>query len=165
MRKGWLIFLLVLVISGQLVVLSSFHDVEIDGFATGNTVIGIAKWNYVQGVVRVSITPMAPSSNGTSNVVMVLPNGTSRTFGSTYSFILQLPRTGDSLGNGAISGLLALSESQPLNVTVFQNVGNVPDYVNYLKGSSSNSLLPVDVYTIVIYGQADVLVSGYGIGL
>ena len=165
MRKGWLIFFLVLIISVQLVIFSSFHDVEVDSFANGNFVIAIAKWNYVQGVVRVSITPMAPSSNGTGNVEMVLPNGTSRTIGSTYSFTLQLPRTGDTLGSGSISGPLALSQNQPLNVTVFQNVGNVPDYINSLKGSLSNSLLPFDFYTIVIYGQADVLVSGYGIGL
>jgi hypothetical protein len=165
MRKGWLVFLFVLVISVQLVVLSSFHDVETGGIANGNSVIGIAKWNYVQGVVRVSISPIPPTFNGTGIVDIVLPNGTSRTIESSYTFTLQLPRTGDSFGNGAISGPLALSQSQPMNVTVFQNVGNVLDYTSYLKGSLSNSFLPIDVYAIAIYGQAQVSVSGYGMGL
>ena len=166
MRKAWLIFLLVLVISAQLVVFSSFHDIEAGGIANGNSVIGIAKWNYAQGMVRISITPAAQDLNGTGNVQIVLPNGTSRTIGSTYTFNLQFPRSGDSLGvNGAISGPLALSQSQPMNVTVFQNVGNVADFVNTLKGGSSNSVIPIDVYVIAVYGQADVEISGYGMGI
>jgi len=149
----------------QLVVFSSFHDVEVDSFANGNSVIAIAKWNYVQGVVRVSISPMGLNPNGTGNVQIVLPNGTSRTVVSSYSFTLQLPRTGDSASNGAISGPLPLTESQPMNLTISQNVGNVNGYINSLESGSSNSFLPIDYYMIVIYGQAEVSVSGFGMGI
>ena len=163
MRKGWLVFFLVLVISGQLLVLSAFHDVEANGFVIGNSVIGVSKWNYDQGSVHVSITPIV--QNTTGHVELVFPNGTSIVVSSQYSFNLQLPRTGDVLGNGAISGPLALSQSQPLNVIISQNVGNITDQFNYLRGISSSSLLPIDLYLFAVYGEAQVSVSGYGIAL
>ena len=75
MRRAWLILLLILVISSQLALLSAFHD-EVDGFATGNTVIVVAKWDYVQGSERISITPQL-LPNGTSQAEVVFPNGTS----------------------------------------------------------------------------------------
>ncbi len=163
MRRGWLILLLVIVISAQLLVLSSFHDVEVNGITTGNSVIAVSKWNYVQGSVYVSIMPII--QNGTGQVRMVFPNGTSIVITSQYSFVFQLPRTGDVFGNGAISGPLALSQNQPLNAAVSQNVGNVADYVSYLRGVSSSSLLPIDLYVFQVYGDAQVSVSGYGIAL
>jgi len=164
MKKAWLIFALVLVVSTQLVVLSSFHDVEVNTFASGNSVVGVYKWDYVQGSLYVSIMPIP--LNGSSSVRLVFPNGTAISIGSSgYSFLFPLPRTGDVLGNGAISGPLAISQSQPLNVTVFQSVGNVTSYVDNLEGVANQSLMPIDVYVLVVYGEAQVSVSGFGIGL
>lgn len=142
-----------------MVVLSSFHDVEADGFVFGNSVVAVAKWNYVQGSLHVTVTP----SGG--QVELTFPDGTNMNISSTYSFTLQLPRTGDIGGNGAISGPLALSEDQPVNVVVSQNVGDVPSYLNTLKEGESTSLVPIDFYVVVVRGVAEVTASGFGIAL
>lgn len=166
LKKAWVVFLLVLIICVQLVVLSSFHDVEANGLVTGNSVVVVAKWNYVQGSVHLSIMPII-QDNGTGHAELVLPNGTSIDLvssfanSSPYSFTLQLPRTGDFFGNGGVNGTIALSQSQPLDATISQNVGNVNDYVDSISGITPS----VDVYVFVVYGQAQVSVSGYGIGL
>jgi len=170
MRKGWLVFLLVLIISAQLVVLSSFRDAEADGFVNGNSVVAIAKWDYVQAGVRISVTPqplsVTPQPAGESGPVqLVFSNGTSIGINSTYTITLQLPRTGDFFGNGAISGTLALSEDQPLNAIVEQNVGDVSTYVNLLKESETSSAIPIDLYVLVVVGAAQVTVAVYGVAL
>jgi hypothetical protein len=108
---------------------------------------------------------MPTTQNGTGHVELVFPNGSNLNITSEYSFIFQVPRTGDFWGNGAISGPLSLSQSQPLNVTVSPNVGNVVAYVNYLKGIETSSPAPIDLYVIAVYGDATVSVSGFGIAL
>jgi hypothetical protein len=158
MRRSWIIFLLVLVISVQLVVLSSFHDVEVDGFANGNSVIAVAKWNYVQGSVHITVIPMGP-------VELVFSDGSSLNITTQYSFTIQLPRTGDVFGNGAMSGPLALSQEEPLNLTLAQNVGSVSNYVSSIKQSESTSQIPIDLTAVAVYGEAEVVASGFGIGL
>lgn len=158
MRRSWIILLLVLVISVQLVALSSFHDVEVDGFANGNSVMVVAKWNYVQGSVHVTVTPMGP-------VELVFSDGSSLNISSQYSFTIQLPRTGDVSGNGAISGPLALSQEQPLNLILAQNVGIVANYVNSIKQNETISQIPIDLTVVAVYGEAEVVASAFGIGL
>jgi hypothetical protein len=173
MRKGWLIFILVLVIFGQALVLSSFHDVEVDSFANGTSVIAVAKWSYVQGSIYVTVMPMnvTVSENGTSQIEsgpvgLVFPNGTRVEVGqSGYSFLYSLPRSGDFLGNGGVSGPIGLTEAAPMNVTISQNVQNATSYEDYLKSVMSSSILPFDLYVFEIYGNAEVYVSGFGVAL
>jgi hypothetical protein len=170
MRKGWLVFLLILIISGQALALSAFHDVEVYGFASGGTVVAIGKWHYVQGSVYISIQPGV--QNGTQNVVLIFPNGTKvdlgPTPGTSYSFRVELPRTGDCC-NGVTSGTLGLSQSQPMNITIVQNVGNATNYAATLKGEYSNAGIgipsPIDLYVLVIDGAASISISGYDVGL
>jgi hypothetical protein len=154
-----------LVISTQLALLSAFHDVEEDGFATGNTVIAVAKWDYVQGSVRISITPQL-LPNGTTQAEVVFPNGTSvhisySSPGQAYTFVFELPRTGDCFCSGYTSGPLSLSPSQPLNVTIAQNVSDVPGDLNFLSAVTSSFQPAIDTYAFVVYGEAQVYVTGY----
>lgn len=165
MRRAWLVLLLLLVISTQLALLSAFHDVEVDGFATGNSVIAVAKWDYVQGSVRISITPeLLP--NGTAQAEVVFPNGTNVRIsypspGQSYTFVYLLPRTGDCLCSGYVAGPASLSPSQPLNVTITQNVSDVSGELNFMT-AVTNSIQPaVDTYAFVVYGDAQVYVTGY----
>ena len=165
MRRAWLILLLILVISTQLALLSAFHDVEVDGFASGNTVIAVAKWDYVQGSVRISVTPQL-LPNGTTQAEVVFPNGTSvhisyPTPGQSYTFVYQLPKTGDCFCSGYTSGPMSLSPSQPLNVTISQNVSDVPGDLNFLNAVTSSIQPAIDTYAFVVYGEAQVYVSGY----
>jgi hypothetical protein len=165
MRRAWLIFLLVLIISAQLALLSAFHDVEVDGFATGNSVLVIGKWEYVQGSVYVTITPQ-PLLNGTVQAVVVFPNGTRVDLsypspGQSYSFIYRLPRTGDCLCSGYTSGPFSLSPSRPLNVTITQNVSDVPGYLGLVSSVGAGMQPAIDTFAFVVYGDAQVYVSGY----
>jgi len=95
----------------------------------------------------------------------VFSNGTSISINSTYTITLQLPRTGDFFGNGAISGTLALSEDQPLNAVVEQNVGNVTSYVNLLRESETSTAIPIDLYVLEVVGAAQISVAAYGVSL
>jgi hypothetical protein len=173
MNKGWLTFILVLVIFGQALVLSSFHDVETSSFTNGNSVLAVAKWSYVQGSIYVTVRPMnvTVSENGTTQIEsgpvgLVFPNGTRLEVGkSGYSFLYPLPRSGDFLGNSAVSGPIGLTEAAPMNVTIAQNVQNVTSYGEYLKSVMSSSMVPFDLYVFEIYGNAEVYVSGYGVAL
>jgi hypothetical protein len=165
MKRAWLILLLTLVISTQFALLSAFHDVEVDGFATGNTVVVVAKWDYAQGSVRISITPQL-LPNGTTQAEVVFPNGTSVHIsspspGQAYSFVYQLPRTGDCFCSGYISGPLSLSPSRPLNVTITQNVSDVPGELNFLTAITGSIQPAIDTYAFVVYGEAQVYVTGY----
>ncbi len=168
MKKAWIIFILILIISTQFLAFSLFHEVDVEGTATGSSVIAIARWNYVGASVHISILPL--SVNGSVGPIrLVLPNGTTREVtASSYSLRVQLPRTGGSFGtNGAISGPLALSQRYPLNVTISQNVQNVIDYVSSLQSSEhiqgSQGGLDAQLYVLIIYGDAQVTVSGYGV--
>ena len=169
MRRAWLIFLLILVISTQLAIISAFHDVEVDGFATGNTVLVVSKWDYAQGSVHVTITPgLLP--NGTARAEVVFPNGTTADLsypspGQPYSFTYKLPRTGDCLCSGYAAGPVTLSPSQPINVTIAQNVSDVPGYLNVVKSVGGGTQPAIDTYAFVVYGSAEVYVSGYVVAI
>ena len=77
MRRTWVVFALILVIAGQLIVLSSFHEVNgQQGFSESNAVITIAKLNYVDARVTITLSVFPMVSNGTSNVEIIFPNGT-----------------------------------------------------------------------------------------
>ena len=42
-EKGWLVFLLLLIITAQLFVLSSFREIDIDGFTSNVSVVGLTR--------------------------------------------------------------------------------------------------------------------------
>ncbi|HZW57684.1 MAG TPA: hypothetical protein VFF30_15455 [Nitrososphaerales archaeon] len=168
--KAWVIFILVLIISGQFLVLSLFHNVDDQGVIFGNSVIVIGKWNYVSASVDLLVLPSVV--NGTpSQVDIVLPNGTSFSANnpsSGFSMRIKLPMTGFSLANGAISGPVPLSQDHPLNVTIAQNVGDATTYVSSIMASNSATSfqgLAVELYPIIIHGDAQVAISGYGVAL
>ena len=172
MKRAWLVLVLILIISTQIAVLSAFHNVEVGGFASGNSVLTVAKWDYAQGSVYISVTP-ALARNGSFAAELVWPNGTAveLSTSSPYSFTYELPRTGDCLCSGATSGPVSLSSSVPMNVTITQNVSDVTSLFNYLnslsgqRSASPGSQPYVDVYAFVIYGDAQVEVSGYVIAI
>jgi hypothetical protein len=169
MRKAWIGFALVLIICAQITVMSLFHEVDVGGTVLGTSVIAIAKWNYVGASVQLTISPLAVNGS-TGPVKVVFPNGTVRTITtSPYHASFELPRTGEALGvNGATSGPVPLSTQLPLNVNVTQNVQDVPRYISFLQSEKglpgSMGGLEAQIYVIIVYGAAQVEVSGYGVG-
>ncbi len=163
MNKAWIVFGLILIISAEWVALSLFHDVEQNGYSFNNAVIAVAKWNYVDASVTISITPTV--RNGIANATLLLPNGTlvSLTSASGFSQRFNFPRTGDFPGNGATSGPVPLSQDQPLNIVVTSEVSDVQSYLSSL--SAGQTLPPVDHLNFVVYGAAQIFVSAYGVAL
>jgi hypothetical protein len=162
MNKAWIIFLLVLIISAQFVALSLFHEVDTEGSAYGVTVVSIAKWNYVGASFELSFSTGMIAQNGSvAPLTMLFPNGTRVTVASqSYSATLLLPRAGDFVGESAISGPVAISESDPMNVTIAADVGNATSYEATLR--SEMNIPDLQLYFVVVYGQADILVNGFG---
>lgn len=167
MKTTWIALALVLVVAGQLIVLSSFHEVnEQQGFSNSNAVITIAKLNYVDARVTITILPVPTtgSTNGTSNVEIVFPDGTTLNLTSplqVYSKTFSFPRTGYELGNteegvSAGNNSVSLSQDAPLVVSFKFNVNDPQSYVLPSKPDST-----VQISTFMIYGAATVAVSGY----
>jgi len=160
MSKAWIIFGLILLILAQLIALSLFHDVDQNGFSVNNSVITVAKWNYVDASVTISIFPMV--ENGTANATLILPNGTSVNLTTPVWFTqrFNFPRSGDFIGSEAVSGPVPLSQDEPLNVVINSEVADVPSYIASLSSSGFNN---IDFLNFIVYGETQILVSAYGV--
>jgi hypothetical protein len=166
MKTTWIALALVLIVAGQLIVLSSFHEVnEQQGFSNSNAVITIAKLNYVDARVTITILPMPTTgSTNESCVEIVFPDGTTLNLTSAwkvYTKTFGFPRTGDSFGNygGGVSNgnnSVLLSQDEPLVVSVKFNVNDPQSYV-----LPSEPEQTMQISTFMIYGAATISVSGY----
>jgi hypothetical protein len=166
MKKTWIALALVLVVAGQLIVLSSFHEVnEQQGFSNTNAVITIAKLNYVDARVTITIVPMpsTDSTNGTSGVEIVFPDGSTLNLTSlqVYSKTFSFPRTGYNFGNyeegvSAGNNSVFLSQDEPFVVSAKYNVNDPQSYILPSKPAQA-----IRISTFMIYGAATISVSGY----
>lgn len=169
MNKSLIVLVLILVIAGQLIVLSSFHEVDDSEIVVNNAVLTVAKWNFVDATLTLSVSPL--TFNGTRTTVeLVDPNGTSinltatsdqvtQTFTQRFSF----PKTGDFFSSEAVNnGKITLSPDKPLAILLSEDVGNVQEYISSMSLSDYPN---VNEYTFIIYGSAQVSFSGCGVTL
>jgi hypothetical protein len=172
-RKAWLFVVLAVIIFAQLTVLYSFfYPIQTQGFTYSNSIVEIAKLNYVYGWASITITApseVATLTNGTQVTIhptVLFPNGTQVVVNSTYSFQLKLPRTGDCFCNGG-TGLLgtnaSLDTTHPIVVAIVTNassflIENMPK-----SGSTIGDVFEYQYYWFVIQGDASVSVSGYSV--
>jgi hypothetical protein len=171
MKKTWIALVLILIIAAQLIVLSSFHEADSSGISETNTVITVAKLNYVNAKVTITVHAMSPSGNGTANIMIVCPDGTTTNLTSanweapqTYTKTYNFPRTGDNFGSSAASfsiGNNSISVSQDEPLTFYVNC-NVDDPQSY-RLSYSDEIMQISSF--IIYGAAAVSVNGYGVAL
>ncbi len=170
MNRTWLVLALILVIAGQLIVLSSFHEVNgQQGFSESNAIITVAKLSYVNARITLSVFPMV--SNGTSNVEIIFPNGSSLNLTSTngatpsvYTKTFSLPRTGDDFGNegGSMSGgnnSISVTQDKPFDIFLKFDVDDPQSYF------LTHSVQDMQVSTYIVYGRALISISGYGVAL
>jgi hypothetical protein len=165
MKKTWIALALVLCIAGQVVALSLFHQVDATEFSNNNAVVTVSKWKYVEATVTLTVTPSPGSS-----VEIVFPDGqtvnltgsniagsNARSFTQRFSF----PRTGELFGNYGIgSGEIYLSQDNPLSLVINTDVDNVEQYALPIVHISN-----VDTLVFIVYGEAYVSVSCYGVAL
>jgi len=183
MNKAWILFVLVLVAAGQFMALSLFHQVNFNGPAppivytssgpsfsapSENSVVTIAKWDYVD--VRLQVVVLPVSGYGNTTVTLTLPNGTSVNITSSegaYSFRLDLSRTGPLLSflGESVSGPFSISEEQPVNVSiVYPSLADLNGTVTSLQ-DTANGIPGAQVFILKIVGPAEVSVFGYGVSL
>ncbi len=165
MKKTWIALALILCITGQIVALSLFHQVNATEFSHNNAVVTVSKWNYVEATVTLTVSP---SSN--ANVEIVFPDGQtvnltgpngSGTRTSTFTQTFSFPRTGDLIGNiGVGSGEISLSPENPLSLVINTDVSDIENYQSPISHISN-----VDTIVFIIYGDAFVSVDCYGVAL
>ncbi len=173
-RKIWLFVLLAIIIFAQLTILSSFfHPIQTEGFAYSNSLVEIGKMTYVYGLA--SITISGPSGvgqlpNGTEitlNPIVQFPNGTRIVVNSSFSFQIELPRTGDCFCNGGTSLIgvsgdsASLDQSHPFVAAVVANVSSF--LIDTMPKSESTVDGLFQYYWFLVLGDASVSVTGYSV--
>ena len=110
-------------------------------------------------------------SNGTSNVEIIFPNGSSLNLTSTngatpsiYTKTFSLPRTGDDFGDqgGGMYGgnnSISLTQDKPFVISLKFDVDDTQSYF------LTHSVQDMQVFTYIVYGRASISISGYGAAL
>lgn len=165
MKRTWIAISLILCITGQIAALSLFHQVNASEFSNNNAVVVVNKWNYVEASITLTVTPVTER-----DVKIVFPDGQivnltgsngsssrSESFTRQFSF----PRTGYFAGStGASSGDISLSQDNPLSLLIKADLSEVENYRPPLSHVQN-----VDTLVFIIYGEALVSVSGFGVAL
>ena len=168
-RKAWLFVIFAIIIFAQLTVLSSlFHPIQAQGSTYGDSIVEIAKLNYVYGWASVTVSSAFSSSSQNGAVVTLHPtilfsNGTQLIVNSSYSFQIKLPRTGDCFCNGGTSLLgtnATLDTSNPVVATVIANassflIDNMPK-----SGAENGNVFQYEYYWFIVQGYSFVSISG-----
>jgi hypothetical protein len=171
MKTTWIALALILVVACQLIVLSSFHEINgQQGFSESNAIITVAKLSYVNARITLSVFPMV--SNGTSNVEIIFPNGSSLNLTSTngatpgiYTKTFSLPRTGYDFGVQSGGGMyggnnsVSLTQDNPFVISLKFDVDDPQSYF------LTHSVQDMQVSTYIVYGRASISISGYGVAL
>lgn len=175
MNKSLIVLVLILIIAAQLTVLYSFHEVDnATAEVSGNAVLTLVKWNYVDASLTISFRPMYLNASAADFLEIICPNGSSinltatspnplsQTFTERFSF----QKTGD-FNNPNLTfdnGKLSLGPNQPLDMLFNSDVGNVQTYISQVSAQTTpNYGYPLDIYTFVFYGCAQVMYSGCGV--
>jgi len=162
MKKLWLLLVLVVIVASQVAVLSSFHSISTNTFATGSTAVIISKASYAYLRVEVDIIPQVFA--GQSNTTLTFPNGTQTEIPAVthYKFSVTLPSSGPSPGSFAIqsAGIIDVSDSHPIDVEFLSNSTDFQHFQQSVAQIDSR----VSVYCFLVEGNALVSVQGYGAG-
>ena len=168
MRKLWIMFLLILILSSQLLVFSSFHNTTVYNlnWSEGTSVITVAKYGYAGARIEISFSLTIEALNSTILPISItFANGTKLNIDSeSYVFGFSLPRTGESYGSGTFSTStgLTLSQYHPVSLMVSSNVTNVTGFEQTLLKSVPEG---VQLYFIVVEGSYEVAMNAWSVNL
>jgi hypothetical protein len=157
MKKVWMLFALVVIVAGQIAVLSSFQSINTNTSANGSTTVVISKASYASLRVEINIISQ-------SNTTLIFPNGTQIEIPAVnhYKFSVILPSSGPSIGSfsSQLEGI-NISDNHPIDVeflsnsTVFQNIYYSIDW-------KAQPYSRISVYWFTVQGNAMVSIQGYG---
>lgn len=161
-------FLLILILSSQLLVFSSFHNTTVynHNWSGGKSVITVAKYGYASARIEISFSLAINALNGTIlPISIVFPNGTKLNINSeSYVVGLSLPRTGESYGSGSFTTSTGfnLSQYHPVSLTVSSNITNVTGFEQTLLKSVPSG---VQLYFIIVEGSYEVGMNAWSVNL
>jgi hypothetical protein len=170
MKKSWLLLALILIVAGEVAVLSSFHSINADNvsantWTSDSTVVVISKADYAYLRVEIEITPPVPT--GQSQTMLIFPNGTQIEIPPVehYSFSVILPSSGFSPGSFTFQTEgINISDNHPVDVeflsnsTLFQSFYSTIDW-------TAPGYSRISVYWFIVQGNALVRIQGHGVGL
>jgi hypothetical protein len=144
----------------------------LQGSTYSNSLVEIAKLNYVYGWASVTISApygVATLTNGTQVAIyptVLLPNGTQVLVNSSYTFQLKLPRTRDCFCSGGTSLLgtnASLDTAHPIVAAIVTNASSFLIQSMPKSGSTIGDVFQYEYYWFVIQGFASVSISGYSV--
>ena len=165
MKKLWLLLILVVIVSSQVAVLSSFHSVNVDTWANSSTGVIISKASYVSLRVEIDIFPQI--YNGQSNTTLIFPNGTQTEIPAVedYKFSVILPNSGPTTGSFSIQfDGVNISDKHPVDAEFLSNTTGFENILSQYQLNDQQINSSLSVYWFLIQGNARVSIQGYGVG-
>lgn len=163
MNKVWLLLVLAIVLAAQWTLITSVKTVKTDVNAFGTSAVIVSKAPYMSFRAYIHVIPDFPQNKA---VLLVFPDGSQKEVNKTYSFEVFLPRTNKNMGWGAITPGegVDLTNNHPIDAAV---VANVTDkFFTYgIYGSGAQYSDNIDVYWFKVQGQAQIFISGIGVGI
>jgi hypothetical protein len=174
MKKSWLILCLSVIIVFQFSVLSSFQSEGAVSHTSGTRAVVVAKVNYLS--LRATIQIYPEIHPGATPVFVTFSNGSQIEITEKHSIQILLPKTGSLTGTFYFSDVLRIGSlpsrefpEMPISSETPMAVNIIPDvtedfiqwgYEAFSSGGDVRS--KIDIYWLIVEGDATVAVSGYG---
>jgi mannose-6-phosphate isomerase-like protein (cupin superfamily) len=174
MKKVWIIGLLIGIIVAQWMFLSSFQSTLAVYHESGKCAVLASKLNYMS--MRATITIYPRYTPDAEPVLVTFSNGSQLEITKKYSTQVFLPKSGSTNGDFHFSVFLnlmakpeheyvqmTLSNDNPIDVDVVPDVPD--DFLSWYYEPRHPDLDvqdEVDVYWLIVEGNATVSISGYG---
>jgi len=166
MKKLWVLLALIIIVSTQVAVLSSFHSLNANTWAADSTTVIISKATYAHLRVEIDIIPQV--TNGQSNTTLIFPNGTSTKIPAVmhYKFSVILPSNGSITGSfGLQTEGINLSNNHPIDVEFVSNSNSTLQRILSQYQTYPGSSAGISIYWFLVQGNAHVSIQGYGVAL
>jgi hypothetical protein len=174
MKKSLIIFLLIVILAAQWVILSSFQSTLAVSHEAGKRAVLASKINYMSMRATITIYPrITPDSEP---VLVTFSNGSQLEITEKYSTQVFLPKSGNTNDDFQFNTILnvermgeeklvemTLSNDNPIDVDVVPDVSD--DFLSWYYEPFHPDLDvqdEIDVYLLMVEGDATVSISGYG---
>jgi len=174
MKKSLIIFLLIVILAAQWVFLSSFQSTIAVSHESGKRAVLASKLNYMS--MRATITIYPRATPDAEPVLVTFSNGSQLEITEKYSKQVFLPKSGNTNDDFHFNTILnitqmgeeefaqmTLSSDNPIDVDVVPEVSD--DFLSWYYEPFHPDLDvqdEIDVYWLIVEGDATVSISGYG---
>ena len=175
MKKSWIILVLIIIIAAEWTVMSSFQSVSAVSMESGTRAAVISKLNYMNVKATIEISPRQYPV--VEPVLVKFSNGSELEINEKYSFDVFLPKSGSINGDFYFGKVLTstplpsdevaqirLNSESPIDADITPDVPE--DFMSWY-GEQTNPYLnnyddEIDIYWLIVEGEATIAISGYG---